>query len=367
MAQPVSITDVAGRAGVSVGTVSNVLNRPQVVAPPTRKRVLEAVRELGFVRNESARHLRAGQSRTIGLVVLDIANPFFTDVARGVEDVASEAGLSVILCNSDGDADKECRYLNLLAEQRVQGILIVPATTDGRRMEDLRDRGIPVVLLDRRASRSGQCSVSVDDVAGGRLAVEHLIERGHQRIAFVGGSDARQVKDRRRGALDATQDAGGDVRELVMIEVGALNAAGGRTAGRELLSMDAATRPTAAFCANDLLALGLLQELTRAGIPVPGVTAIVGYDDIEFAEAAAVPLSSIRQPRHELGRAAATLLAEEASGGPHRHSRLVFAPELVMRASSAAPASSRANEAGGNRVGGDRAGRNRAGRPAPCG
>lgn len=350
MAQPVSITDVAGRAGVSVGTVSNVLNRPQVVAPSTRKRVLEAVRELGFVRNESARHLRAGHSRTIGLVVLDIANPFFTDVARGVEDVASAAGLSVILCNSDGDADKECRYLNLLAEQRVQGILIVPATTDGRRMEDLRDRGIPVVLLDRRASRSGQCSVSVDDIAGGRLAVEHLIERGYSRIAFVGGSEARQVKDRRRGALDAVKAAGAGVSDLVEIDAGALNVAGGRTAGRELLSMAGATRPTAAFCANDLIALGLLQELTRAGLSVPGGLAIVGYDDIDFAEAAAIPLSSIRQPRQELGRAAATLLAEEASGGPHRHSRLVFTPELVTRASSSAPVSFRSNGAGRSRT-----------------
>src|SRR4051794_29739454 len=138
---PVSIRDVASMARVSVGTVSNVLNRPDVVAESTRRRVLDAIRDLGFVRNESARQLRAGHSRTVGLVVLDVANPFFTDVARGVEDTANDAGLAVILCNSDDNPAKESRYLDLLEEQRVQGILVTPVTATNDRLEHLRRRG----------------------------------------------------------------------------------------------------------------------------------------------------------------------------------------------------------------------------------
>src|SRR6266704_2589098 len=126
-----SVKEVARRAGVSVGTVSNVLNRPEIVAPPTRQRVLDAIAELGFVRNESARALRAGRSRTVGLVVLDVANPFFTDLARGVEDEANKAGLAVILCNSDDQERKEKRYLELLEEHRVQGVLITPVAGAG--------------------------------------------------------------------------------------------------------------------------------------------------------------------------------------------------------------------------------------------
>src|SRR6266478_2869657 len=186
-AAPASIKEVAAHAGVSVGTVSNVLNRPDIVAEPTRSRVRAAIKQLGFIRNESARQLRAGRSRTIGLVVLDVANPFFTDVARGVEDEASKSGLSVILCNSDDQRNKETRYLELLEEHRVQGILITPVTGADDRITRLQQRGTPVVLVDSRSPSRGQCSVSVDDVLGGDLATSHLIEAGHEQIAFVGG------------------------------------------------------------------------------------------------------------------------------------------------------------------------------------
>src|SRR6266542_1328091 len=164
-----SIRDVAAQAGVSVGTVSNVLNRPHLVAPATRARVQQAITALEFVRNESARQLRAGRSHTLGLVVLDVSNPFFTDVARGVEDAATEAGLAVILCNSDEKAERERRYLDLLEEHRVQGILITPVTGVSERLRQLQRRGTPVVLLDRWASTRNHCSVSVNDVYGGVL------------------------------------------------------------------------------------------------------------------------------------------------------------------------------------------------------
>jgi LacI family transcriptional regulator, galactose operon repressor len=334
---PVSIKEVAALAGVSLGTVSNALNRPEVVAEATRARVLAAIKELGFIRNESARQLRAGRSRTIGLVVLDVTNPFFTDVARGVEDAASEAGLVVILCNSDDQKAKESRYLEVLEEHRVQGILITPVASADARLSRVQRRGTPVVLVDSRSPSRGQCSVSVDDVLGGELAVSHLLAAGHERIAFVGGPfSTRQVTDRRDGALQALERAGREAGDLHIIETPALNVTAGQRAGATIAALPAASRPTAVFCANDLLALGVLQEMTTHRIPVPDGVAIVGYDDVDFAAAAAVPLSSVRQPRHQLGRAAAQLLIEEALGdGTHRHRQVVFEPDLVVRRSSA--------------------------------
>ena len=331
-----SIRDVAAEAGVSVGTVSNVLNRPEAVAPATRARVEEAIAALGFVRNESARQLRAGRSRTLGLVVLDVANPFFTDVAHGVEEAVAAEGLAVVLCDSAENAERERRYLDLLEEQRVQGILITPVDGVGKRLRQLRQRGIPVVLVDRWASTRSFCSVSVDDVYGGELAAAHLVDQGHQQIAFVGGPYRfKQVVDRHDGAQRAVTAAGLAASALVKVETPALNVTSGRDAGAEIAELPPSRRPTAAFCANDLVALGVLQEMTRRRLRVPDDLAIVGYDDIGFAAAAAVPLSSVRQPRDELGRAAAELLIEETSEDPrHTHRQLVFEPELVIRASS---------------------------------
>jgi LacI family transcriptional regulator len=331
-----SIRDVAVEAGVSVGTVSNVLNRPGIVSPATRAKVEAVIGQLGFVRNESARHLRTGRSRTIGLVVLDVANPFFTDLARGVENAAASAELAVILCNSDERADRERDYLDLLEEHRVQGILITPVNGVSERVRRLRERGTPVVLVDRWASTRKYCSVSVADVHGGELAAAHLVQRGHRRIAFVGGPPGlAQIRDRKDGATRAMVAASLPRSALIIVDTPSLNFSSGRSAGAEIAEMPRKSRPTAAFCANDLLALGLLQEMTRRRIAVPEELAIVGYDDIDFAAAAAVPLSSVRQPREQLGRAAAELLiAEAAEGKSHKHRQLVFEPELIVRESS---------------------------------
>jgi len=333
---PVSIREVASHAGVSVATVSNVLNRPEIVAQPTRDRVHSSIRELGFVRNESARQLRAGRSRTIGLVVLDVANPFFTDLARGVEDEASKAGFAVILCNSDDQERKEKRYLELLEEHRVQGVLITPVVGAGSRLARLQRRGTPVVLVDSRSASRGQCSVAVDDVLGGDLAVSHLLATGHERVAYLSGPPAiRQVADRHEGALRALRRAGRAPAGLQVIEAGGLNVAAGQKAGAEIAALAAGSRPTAVFCANDLIALGVLQEMTRNRIRVPEDISIIGYDDIDFAAAAAVPLTSVRQPRQQLGHTAARLLLDEAADDDaHQHRQVIFEPELVVRQST---------------------------------
>src|SRR3712207_3485749 len=189
-----SVNDVAALAGVSLGTVSNVLNRPDRVSTPTRSRVEDAMKQLGFVRNESARQLRVGHSSTLAYVMLDATNPFFTDVARGMEGVAEAAGLSLFLCNSDQRAERERTYLTRLEQQRVQGILITPSDLHSPLLTELPLRGTPVVIVDRTTSAGTHCTVAVDDMLGGRLAMERLLDVGHERVGFVGGrSEERRV------------------------------------------------------------------------------------------------------------------------------------------------------------------------------
>jgi LacI family transcriptional regulator len=327
--------NVAARAGVSLGTVSNVLNRPAQVSERTRNRVLAAIAELGFVRNESARQLRGGGSRTLAYVVLDTSNPFFTDVAAGAQEAADSAGLMVFLCNSGEDPGRQAAFLDLLEQQRVEGVLITPADAADERLSLLPLRGTPTVLVDRGAD-DGHCSVTVDDVLGGDLAATHLLDSGHHRIAYIGGpTTLKQVTDRLAGVHRALDRNKVDHENVVVLKTASLTVAEGRRAGARLAGLPSGRRPTAAFCANDLLALGLLQEAVRLGMRVPDDLAIIGYDDIEFAAAAAVPLTSVAQPRHELGRAAAQLLIDEARNAPgHQHQQLVLAPELVVRAST---------------------------------
>lgn len=329
------IREVARRAGVSLGTVSNVLNRPEIVSPETRQRVQQAIDEIGFVRNGSARQLRVGASQHIGLVVLDVANPFFTEVARGVEDLANQAGYIVILCNSDDSIEKEDHYLQVLEEQRTQGVLITPVQSDASYLQRFRRRGIAVVLLDRPSRIKDLCSVSVDDVRGGEIAASHLLGKGHTCIGFVHGPlSIRQIGDRRRGAMRAVKAAGLDPeRAIVDIPTLAQSSREGEECVEKLLS--ARNRPTAVFCANDLLALGLMRGLIKRGISIPGDMALVGYDDVEFASVLATPLTSIRQPKYELGRAAAELLFDEANNpSSHQHKHIVYLPELIVRESS---------------------------------
>lgn len=334
----VSVREVAALAGVSLGTVSNVLNRPDKVAPTTVDRVQSAIATLGFVRNDSARQLRAGRSSTVGLIVLDGGNPFFTDVARGAEDAAMDRGLAVLIGNSDESTDRERTYVDLFEERRVAGLLISPAGDDLSRLARLRDQGTAVVLVDRRADDEHFASVSVDDVAGGRIAVEHLAATGRTRIAFVGGpSSIRQVADRHAGALSAARAAG---IELEVLPTASLSVLEGRRVGEALQARPRAERPDAVFAANDLLAVGLEQAfIMRGTIAVPEEIAIVGYDDIAFAEAAVVPLTSVRQPAQDLGRQAIELLTKQVELGQDIDLEHVeFTPELVVRQSSVADA-----------------------------
>jgi LacI family transcriptional regulator len=327
----VSVRDVAALAGVSVGTVSNVLNRPGKVSDATVRRVQSAIRELGFVRNDAARQLRAGRSRTIGLVVLDVGNPFFTDLARGAEERAAEDGLSVLLGNSDDDPGRESGYLDLFEEQRVRGVLISPIGDVTARLDRLRSHGTPAVFVDRRADELPFSSVSIDDVAGGRLAARHLLDLGRRRLAFVGGpATLHQVADRLAGARSAVAEVPG--ASLEVVETTALTVDEGRAAGAVLAARPAASRPDAIFAANDLLGVGVLQAAVMLGeLRVPQDLALIGYDDIAFAAATVVPLSSVRQPSRLIGRTGVDLLLRDPESPPEQ---IEFQPELVVRAST---------------------------------
>lgn len=318
------------RAGVSVGTVSNVLNRPNLVAEVTRARVQIAIDELGFVRNESARQLRQGRGRTVGVVLESMADPYFVDLGRGAEAALNAEGFDVLWCTSDGSSARERRCLDFLEQQRVCGVVITPVGLGRERICDLRGRGVATVMLDRYVADA--CSVRVDHVTGGRLALDRLIETGHHRLAIVTGPlRAGPAKDRHTGALGAVHRAGLD--EFTLIDMYETSVAAGKDAARRLLATGAL--PTGVFCASDLLAVGLANELLRSGVKVPAEVCVVGYHDLELAAASVVPLTTVRQPRHDLGWAAAELaLAEASDSEEHAHRQQVLAPELVVRDSA---------------------------------
>ena len=331
----VTIRDVAEQAGVSLGTASNVLNRPDRVQPQTRERVLAVIERLGFVRSSAAHQMRSGNSRCFGAVVIDAANPFSTEMVRGVEDAVHEQGSAVMVCSTDGSPDREARYLQLLEEQRVQGIVITPATRSIRHLQTLRDRGTLVVLLDRKSGDGKLCSVSVDHARGGELAASHLFDRGHRRIAFINGPlHLSQCAERRRGMRRAARsghlDADESIIEYTIDPITAFEQA--ESIVDEIL--DLPDRPTAIVCVNDRVAFTVLGALEQRRVRVPRDISVVGYDDVDFAAMLSPALTSIRQPKYELGRAAAQLLIAETVDPKHRHGDIRFEPELVERQST---------------------------------
>jgi LacI family transcriptional regulator len=328
---------VAQRAGVSLGTASNVLNRPHLVSETTRDRVLRAMEELDYVPNVGARQLRQGRSHLIGVLVLDISNPFWGEVVRGAEAVASEAGQVIIVCNAGESTVKEDYALRALTEHRVDGLLIAPVAPDEDRLERLQRGGMEVVLLDYPSSRPTLRSVAVDDIHGGALATEHLLELGHTHIAFVGSTTIHWGADRRIGVDRALKAAGLDPAEHVFeVLTTALTSGEGERAANVIV--DADPRPTAVVCVNDVLALGVLRGLNRRGLRVPQDISVVGYDDVPFAAALSPPLSTVQQWPYRLGETAARLMLEaDRDGHEDAERHVVFEPKLVVRDSTAPP------------------------------
>ena len=326
-----SLRDIAKHAGVSVGTASNVLNRPGLVAPETVKRVQQVMEELGYIPNGYVKQMSVGHSRTLGLVVPNVFNPFFAEVARGVEDAAAKKNYAVFICNTDESPDREERFMGVLVEQLVKGVLITPTSMKPAHIKTLKERGISVGLLSAPRKSSSECSVTVNDVFGAEIAIEHLVELGHQHIAWVCGPESiPQVIDRTKGVAIAAKH---HKIQVDTVRSPSMKFDGGIQAAEEILAMN--PRPTGIFCANDLLALGLMRSLLAAGVKIPEEISIIGYDDIEFALTAPVPLSSIIQPAYQLGYTATQLLLSECESiETHAHQDVRFQPEIIARAST---------------------------------
>lgn len=329
---PVHIRDVARAAGVSVGTVSNVLNGRASVNEGLSRRVNDAIAELGYVPSDTARLLSTGNSRSIGLLVRSSYNSFFDALAVAAEDQADARGYTLLLGGSSQRPDRERKYLDLFESQRLRGALIAPIAGVTERIQRLKERGMAVVLLGEKGWDGVYCGVQADTELGGRLAATHLIEQGRRRIFIVGGPPDT-VQDRLDGAAAAISEHPGV--SMTYLPTDDLTINDGRQAAARILDLSRTDRPDGIFAVNDFVAIGVQHELAKYGVSIPRDVSIVGHDDIEFAAAALVPLSSVRQPLPAMAAAAVELCLNEVNeGADHQHVTRLFEPTLVERDSS---------------------------------
>ncbi|MCM3501211.1 LacI family transcriptional regulator [Microbacterium sp. P26] len=331
-----SMSDVARAAGVALGTVSNVLNHPDKVAPATLERVQGAIAQLGFVRNTNAQQLAAGRSRSIGLVVIDISNSLFVDIARGAQRFASELGMNVLMANSDNRVDQQRADLDFFDGARVGGILLAPMEDAGEDVARIRTHGRPTVVLNFDTGRNDCCQVLVDNEEVGYLAARHLIDSGRTRLAFVGGRDYLQpVALRRRGVRRAVAEEGGRV-SLQEVPTENLDPPGGLRAAEGLVKDVRRGSLDGVIAVTDLLAMAIIQVFGAEGVEVPGDVAVMGCDHNSAAWGGMIPLTSVQMQGLDMGREGLRLLLAEIDEDPaeHRHVTTMLRPELVVREST---------------------------------
>ena len=329
----VTIRDVAQRAGVSTATVSYVINETRRVSDETRTKVLAAVEELGYRPNRIARSLVRGETHTIGLILPDNANPFFAEIARGVEDTSFARGYNVILCNSYGDLDKELRYANVLIEKQVDGILLVSAGMNTEHILLLQARRIPVGVVDRDIPDVSVDKMLTDNLNGGRLATNHLIELGHRRIACITGpSEVNASAERVTGYRQAHEKSGIPVDEALVVK-GDFQCESGYQRARDLLISE--DPPTGIFACNDMMAIGAIGAAVQMGLAVPVDLSVVGYDNIRLSAFTNPPLTTIIEPQYEQGVLAARRLLERISDPNLPPRREILSIALLVRQSTA--------------------------------
>ncbi len=332
----VTIKDVAREAGVSVGTASQALRGSAVVRESTRRRVLAVAARLRFQPSALARGLVTRRTHTVGLLISDIANPFFIRAVRAVEDVAQENGYNVILCNTDEAPAKETQYLRVLMEKRVDGIILATTAASRRAVREIQWQDIPLVLFDRELAGVATHVVKVDGVLGGRLATEHLLGLGHRRIAIIHGPRDRSTGIERLEGYLAALRAAGVHADSALIREGNFKQDSGRELTRQLL--DLSPRPTALFCTNNLMTVGALQTLRERAVPIPADLSLIGYDDMEWWTLTEPPLTTVGQPVYDLGREAMRmLLSQIGKEKARRPQRIVLKPELILRDSCGPP------------------------------
>ncbi|MGE5529801.1 MAG: LacI family DNA-binding transcriptional regulator [Patescibacteria group bacterium] len=330
-----TIKDVANEAGVSIATVSRILNQTGWGSAATRARVMEASKKLGYQPNSLARSMVKGKAGTIALVIPDVRNPFFTDAARGVEDVANKYDYRVMLCNTDENLDKQRKYLEALRSKIVDGFIISVASEEDRELKKIVRDNIPFVFIDRICPSIPADAIVVDNRNGSFKAVSHLLGLGHRHIALIAGKrDTLPGRERLQGYLDAHAQAGLEADER-FIRDGGFTTDGGFQAMAALLSL--ADRPTAVFVSNNTMTIGCLRALAQAKIKIPEQMAVVGFDDSDWAEFFSPPLTVIRQPTYTMGTLAGEILFQRIrSAVPDERKEIVLKPELVIRESCGA-------------------------------
>jgi len=329
----VNIKDVALRADVSVTTVSHVVNGTRFVKDGTRLRVEEAVRVLGYVPSGVARSLKNNATHTFGMLIPNNSNPYFAEILRGVEDRCFAAGYNVILCNSNDDAKRQAAYLRVLAEKRIDGLVLVTSHRDAVLKSALGELKIPVVLLDREIPGLVCDLVEVDHVSGGSIATRHLLELGHPSVACISGPPDLSPSTQRRAGWKMALLQGGVERREGDLARGDFSSRGGYLAMQVLLRRK--PRPSAVFVCNDLMAFGALAAAHEAGVAVPRQLSIVGFDDIELAAFSIPALTTVAQPKQQIGTMAAELLLERMQGIGSETRRVILEPQLKVRASTA--------------------------------
>jgi LacI family transcriptional regulator/LacI family repressor for deo operon, udp, cdd, tsx, nupC, and nupG len=327
----VTVKDVAELAGVSTATVSRVLNNHPQVADETRFKVLWAMEQLSYQPSRVARRLRMEASQILGLIISDIANPFFTSVVRGIEDVAYANQYSLLLCNSDEDPVKEAMYVEVLQAERVAGIIISSIDENSTSCESLLRNGVPIVAMDRRLRPFDVDTVLVDNVKGAYQATSHLIHLGHRRIGLIGGpSRITTGRERREGYEKAVSEHGAELDQS-LIKIGDFKQDSGYQRACELLEMD--DPPTAIFTANNLMTLGALNAIHEKGLNIPQDVAIVGFDDMPWATSLNPPLTAVAQPTYELGQVAAEMLLARIADRDHPIQEIKLETALIIRQS----------------------------------
>lgn len=330
------IKDVAREAGVSIATVSHVINNTRAVSDATRQRVMRAIEECNYYPNANARSLASGRSHTLGLLISDISNPFFPDLVKSIETVAFEKGYDVILSNTDYDAERTVNYVRRFIERKVAGVALMTSELDISLIEELARFHVPVVFLDLGSAGACMSNLVVDYEAGIEEAINHLVSLGHKRIAYIGGPRRLRSAARRFEAFcDSMRRHLPDSEPLLIYEAD-FRLPGGREAARQMLA--SSERPSAVIVANDMMALGVIEEFRRRGVRVPEDISIVGFDDIAFAALSSPPLTTICLPRAELGREAVEALLATIEHPERQGVEVRIPTHLVLRDSTGAPA-----------------------------
>lgn len=323
----VTIIDIAERIGVSYTTVSRALNGKKGVSEKTRQRIIEEAKKMGYQPNAIARGLVSKSTNTIGLIIPDITNPFFPDVARGVEDASRKVNYNVFLCNSNWDKVREREILEALRQNRVDGIIINPNSYGN--VEFLAQLGIPVVYLNTKVDDGESTYIGIDNVKGAMIATEHLIECGYQRIAYIGGTVKSYSNNQRvKGYLTALENQGIEKDQSIIVN-GKFETESGYEITKKLLASD--NPPDAVFAGNDIIALGVLQCAQEMNLDIPGKFGIVGFDDIYTSSLPQIQLTTVAMPKYFLGKKAFEMLLDKLNSEESGVAQYVIKPKLIVR------------------------------------